>query len=87
MMANRLACERPDRFAAVALVAGTGPAQAVATCSTTGHVSVIAFNGTDDPLIPYNDGVDRAVPPGRRRWPYVARRPAVLAKAGRRQHR
>jgi polyhydroxybutyrate depolymerase len=59
MMANRLACERSDRFAAVGLVAGTGPAEAVGTCSATGHVSVIAFNGTDDPLIPYNGGVGR----------------------------
>jgi polyhydroxybutyrate depolymerase len=59
MMANRLACERPDRFAAVALVAGTGPAQLGATCASDEPVSVISVHGTADPLVPYNGGVGK----------------------------
>jgi polyhydroxybutyrate depolymerase len=59
MMANRLACERPETFAAVALVSGTGPVGFGANCSNGKHPAVIAFNGTDDPLIPYNGGTGR----------------------------
>jgi polyhydroxybutyrate depolymerase len=59
MMANRLACERPDRFAAVALVAGTGPEQFRTTCTSHEPVSVISVHGTADPLVPYNGGVGK----------------------------
>ena len=53
MMSGRLACERPDRFAAVGLVAGTGPIDLANSCGSKGSASIIAFNGTDDPLISY----------------------------------
>jgi polyhydroxybutyrate depolymerase len=61
MMSGRLACERPDRFAAVGLVAGTGPADLAGMCAANGPVSIVAFHGTDDPLIDYNG--DPAVHP------------------------
>jgi polyhydroxybutyrate depolymerase len=54
MMSARLACDRPDRFAAVGVVAGTGPAELADLCVGKDPVSIVAFHGTDDPLIDYN---------------------------------
>jgi polyhydroxybutyrate depolymerase len=54
MMSGRLACDRPDRFAAVGVVAGTGPAELADLCVGKGPVSIVAFHGTEDPLIDYN---------------------------------
>jgi polyhydroxybutyrate depolymerase len=59
MMANRLACERPDRFAAVGLVAGTGPEKLEDVCAEGEPASVISIHGTVDPLVPYEGGVGR----------------------------
>ncbi len=56
MMSTRLACELSDRIAAVGLVAGTGAVSLVRGCRPTRPVSVIAFNGTADPLVPYEGG-------------------------------
>ncbi|OBI77781.1 PHB depolymerase family esterase [Mycobacterium sp. E740] len=53
-MASRLACERADVFAAVAPVAGT-----LATgfgCAPSRPVSVLAVNGTADPVVPFGGG-------------------------------
>jgi polyhydroxybutyrate depolymerase len=58
MMSGRLACERPDRFAAVGMVAGTGPADLADMCVAKGPVSIVAFHGTEDPLIDYNGDPD-----------------------------
>jgi polyhydroxybutyrate depolymerase len=53
-MANRLACDRADVFAAVAPVAGTlGVGVA---CNPSRPVSVWAAHGTADPLVPFNGG-------------------------------
>jgi polyhydroxybutyrate depolymerase len=49
-MSHRLACERADRFAAVAPVAAMN---GMTTCSPSRPPSVIAFNGTADPLVDY----------------------------------
>ncbi|MBI2705377.1 MAG: plasmid partitioning protein [Actinobacteria bacterium] len=47
-----LACTPPYRFAAIAMVAATvGP-----TCPPEVRVPVIAFHGTDDPVVPYGGG-------------------------------
>jgi polyhydroxybutyrate depolymerase len=54
MMSGRLACERPDRFVAVGLIAGTGPADLANLCTSKAPVSIVAFNGTADPLIDYD---------------------------------
>ncbi len=53
-MANRLACDRADIFAAVAPVAGTlGVGVA---CNPSRPVSVLEAHGTADPLVPFNGG-------------------------------
>lgn len=48
-MAQRLACDRPDTFAAVGLVAAT-------YLSCRAGTAVIAFHGDADPLVPYEGG-------------------------------
>jgi polyhydroxybutyrate depolymerase len=56
MFAYRLACDLPGVFAAVAPVAGAMPADLVTACAHTQPVSVLAFQGTADPLMPYFGG-------------------------------
>ena len=53
-MSSVLACKEGDRFRAIAPVAGVvffGPA-----CSAGPPVTVIAFHGAQDPVLPYNGG-------------------------------
>jgi polyhydroxybutyrate depolymerase len=54
-MALRLALESPQRFAAVAAVAGGMPATSECTSQNT-PISVLLMNGTDDPICPYDGG-------------------------------
>lgn len=56
MFAYRLACDLPGTFAAVAPVAGALPAELAPSCAHAAPVSVIAFQGTADPLMPYLGG-------------------------------
>jgi polyhydroxybutyrate depolymerase len=56
MFAYRLACDLPGVFAAVAPVAGAMPADLASACAHTQPVSVLAFQGTADPLMPYTGG-------------------------------
>jgi polyhydroxybutyrate depolymerase len=56
MFSYRLACELPGTFAAVAPVAGALPAELVPGCERTQPLSVVAFQGTADPLMPYRGG-------------------------------
>jgi polyhydroxybutyrate depolymerase len=56
MFAYRLACDLPGTFAAVAPVAGALPAELAPSCARTAPVSVVAFQGTADPLMPYLGG-------------------------------
>ena len=53
-MANRLACDRADVFAAIAPVAGT-LGESVA-CNPSRPVSVLEAHGTADPLVPFKGG-------------------------------
>ncbi|NDJ35407.1 MAG: prolyl oligopeptidase family serine peptidase [Chloroflexi bacterium] len=53
-MSQRLACEAPDRFAAVASVAATF--QADFSCDPARPTPVLFILGTDDPLVPYEGG-------------------------------
>lgn len=53
-MANRLACDRADLFAAVAPVAGTLGTNV--GCNPSRPVSVLASYGTADPIVPFNGG-------------------------------
>jgi polyhydroxybutyrate depolymerase len=57
IMAYRLACELPDRIAAIAPVAGDVPLADLARCRPHAKVSVLAINGTDDPLVPFDGGI------------------------------
>jgi polyhydroxybutyrate depolymerase len=50
-MSSAIACEYSARVAAVAPVAGI---QAMSPCKRTRPVPVVAFHGTDDPLVHYN---------------------------------
>lgn len=53
MMTSAIACAYPDRFAAVAPVAGV-----MANCETTDRpVPMLAFHGTADPILLFNGGV------------------------------
>jgi polyhydroxybutyrate depolymerase len=53
-MANRLACERADVFAAVAPIAGS--LGSAFPCSPSQPVSVLEVHGTADPVVPFNGG-------------------------------
>lgn len=55
-MSYRLACEAADLFAAVAPVAATMPAELGPRCKPSAPISVLAINGTADPLVPYGGG-------------------------------
>ncbi|MGH7581195.1 MAG: extracellular catalytic domain type 1 short-chain-length polyhydroxyalkanoate depolymerase [Gemmatimonadales bacterium] len=54
--AYRLACDLPGVFSAVAAVAGAPAAALEERCAATRPVSVVAFQGTRDPLMPYQGG-------------------------------
>lgn len=56
MFSYRLACDLPGVLAAVAPVAGAMPADLAPGCAHTEPVSVLAFQGTADPLMPYAGG-------------------------------
>jgi polyhydroxybutyrate depolymerase len=53
-MANRLACDRADLFAAIAPVAGTLGASV--PCNPSLPVSVMETHGTTDPVVPFDGG-------------------------------
>ena len=59
MMAYRLGCERPDRFAAVGSVASTMPIYLLNRCDGSAPIPVLVFQGTDDPVIPWA-GIENA---------------------------
>jgi polyhydroxybutyrate depolymerase len=54
-MANRVACELADRVAAVGVVTGP-PVEPPGGCSPARAIPLIAFYGTDDPLVSYQGG-------------------------------
>ncbi|HEX5059386.1 MAG TPA: PHB depolymerase family esterase, partial [Kofleriaceae bacterium] len=54
MMTYRVGCELADRLAGIAPVIGNLPA--TIRCEPRVPVSVLAINGTDDPLVPYEGG-------------------------------
>jgi polyhydroxybutyrate depolymerase len=63
MFAYRLACDLPGVLAAVAPVAGAVPAALADRCGSARPTAVVAFQGTADPLLPYDGGGRR--PTGR----------------------
>jgi polyhydroxybutyrate depolymerase len=56
-MVYRLACERPELVAAVAVVSGTMSAPVAGLCSKGTPVSIIAMHGTDDPMVPFGSQI------------------------------
>ena len=56
IMSYRLACELSEKIAAIAPVAGNIPQNILLKCSPSHPVSVLAINGTKDPLVPFNGG-------------------------------
>jgi polyhydroxybutyrate depolymerase len=52
-MAARMACERAELFAAVAMMAATVPEQYRAECSPGRTMPVLMMHGTYDPIIPW----------------------------------
>jgi polyhydroxybutyrate depolymerase len=56
MMCHRLACERAEKIAAIASVAGTLPDNLLGSCRPARPVSVLLINGTADPVVPYSGG-------------------------------
>ena len=59
MMAQRLACELPDRFAAVAAIVSSMPIGLGARCRPGRPVPIMFMNGTADPVVPFNGGAVR----------------------------
>lgn len=55
MMTHRLACELSDRIAAIAPVASSMPSNMVDVWEPSNPVSVLVINGTDDPIVPWED--------------------------------
>ena len=56
MMAQQLACEASDRFAAIASVAGSMPDSLAPVCKPSMPSAVMLINGTDDPIIRWQGG-------------------------------
>lgn len=56
MMSYTLACRAPDRFAAVAPVAGAMPENLVPTCSPSRPVPILIISGTKDNLVHWEGG-------------------------------
>jgi polyhydroxybutyrate depolymerase len=56
MMALRMLCEAPEAFAGIATIIASMPARVGARCRSRLPMSIIMFNGTADPLIPYRGG-------------------------------
>jgi polyhydroxybutyrate depolymerase len=55
-MTHRLACERADRFAAIAPVSGANQFAAAGSCTPSRPVPVLHVHGTDDPCWSYAGG-------------------------------
>jgi polyhydroxybutyrate depolymerase len=56
MMALRMLCEAPDAFAGIATVIASMPEGVGTRCRSRPPMSVLMFNGTADPVIPYGGG-------------------------------
>ena len=56
-MTQRLGCDLANRIAAIAVDAATFPVNLAAHCAPAHPLPVLLFNGTSDPLVPYQGGV------------------------------
>lgn len=55
-MSQRLACEKAERFAGIAVVTSQFTSQLIAKCRPSRRLAVLYLNGTEDPLVPYDGG-------------------------------
>ena len=55
-MSLRLACELSTQISGAGIVAATLPSGAEKLCLPRRPVTILMFNGTEDPLVPYNGG-------------------------------
>lgn len=56
LMSFRLGCSLPDKIRAIAPVTAQIPSAIEPLCRSESGVSLAVFNGTEDPLVPYNGG-------------------------------
>ena len=56
MMTLRMLCEHPELFAGAGTVVASMPSLVGATCRLTKPMPVVMFNGTADPVVPYQGG-------------------------------
>ena len=56
LMSFRLGCGLPDKIRAIAPVTAQIPSAIEPQCRSESTVSLAVFNGTEDPLVPYNGG-------------------------------
>ena len=56
LMSLRLGCSLPDKIRAIAPVTASIPSAILPLCRSESGVSLAVFNGTEDPLVPYNGG-------------------------------
>ena len=56
LMSYRLGCSLPDKIRAIAPVTAQIPVAITPLCRSESAVSLVVFNGTEDPLVPYNGG-------------------------------
>ncbi len=60
LMSFQLACSQPDTIRAIAPVTAQIPVAITPLCTADSTVSLAVFNGTEDPLVPYNGGQIKA---------------------------
>ena len=65
ILAQKLACEAPDRIAAIATVAASLPVQFSSHCQAQKPVSLLMVNGTADSVVPWQGGTHPKVKVGR----------------------
>ncbi len=56
LMSFQLGCSLPDKIRAIAPVTAQIPSAVAPLCRSETGVSLAVFNGTEDPLVPYNGG-------------------------------
>lgn len=56
LMSFQLGCSLPDKIRAIAPVTAQIPSTVAPLCRSETGVSLAVFNGTEDPLVPYNGG-------------------------------
>ena len=55
-MAQRLACELPNKISAISVIAGALPTELESVCQPDRPMPVIMFSGTDDNTVPWDGG-------------------------------